>query len=926
MQSIVALDLETTGLDPTRDAVIEIGAVRFQGSRIEDTWQSLINPGRPVPPFVKQLTGIDDTMLVNAPRLSSVLDQLQDFVGDLPILGHNVGFDLSFLLQRGLFQNNPSIDTYDLASVLIPSAGRYRLDALANSLGVIPQQHHRALEDAQTTHQIYLRLIQLVQELPESLLEEIVLLGEDIEWGASWVFDEVIQDREVDFTKRSVLDLFPVVEEKAAEKLSPSDKVQALDPEEISAILEPAGPFAKKFKGYEYRSQQISMTQAIADAFSNSIHLMVEAGTGIGKSLAYLIPAFKWAELNGQRVVVSTNTINLQDQLSGQDIPTINRILGTDYRGAVLKGRRNYLCPRRLNAMRRLGPRTPDEMRVLAKILVWLSEGGSGDRNEINLIGDQEATIWWRLSAETEDCSSEVCSRFGGQSCPYFIARNAAEIAHVVIVNHALLLADIGTGNRVIPEYQYLIVDEAHHLESATTNGLRFSVSENNLKRSIDELGVSSPGYLHAIRNFGRHILPPDQFSTLDRMIQSTLQLARECSTLITDLFKTLDTFLLRQRDDQPIGLYGQQLRIQPSTRTLPDWGDIEVSWENLREPLISLIQIIMDISEGLMDFALDGDDAKEDLIVAIRSSARTLHDYFNQLDQMIFEPDPKMIYWLHISSQSQRIFIHAAPLEIGHLVEKHLWHEKESVILTSATLTTAGEFEYISQRLNAYDAETLPLGSPFDYESSTLLYLINDIPEPQERQNYQRTVERGLLNLCKATHGRTLVLFTSYDQLRRTARAITDPLAAEGIYVFEQGEGASRHALLETFRTTDQAVLLGTRSFWEGVDVPGPALSVLVITRLPFDVPSDPIVAARAETYEMPFDQYTVPEAILRFRQGFGRLIRTKSDRGVVTVFDRRILSKRYGAAFIDSLPHCTLRTGSMIHLPNTAARWIGD
>jgi DNA polymerase-3 subunit epsilon/ATP-dependent DNA helicase DinG len=653
---------------------------------------------------------------------------------------------------------------------------------------------------------------------------------------------------------------------------------------------------------------------------------MVEAGTGIGKSLAYLIPAFKWAELNGQRVVVSTNTINLQDQLSGQDIPTINRILGTNYRGAVLKGRRNYLCPRRLNAMRRLGPRTPDEMRVLAKILVWLSEGGSGDRNEINLIGDQEATIWWRLSAETEDCSSEVCSRFGGQSCPYFIARNAAEIAHVVIVNHALLLADIGTGNRVIPEYKYLIVDEAHHLESATTNGLSFSVSENNLKRSIDELGVSSPGYLHAIRNFGRHILPTDQFSTLDRMIQSTLQRARECSTLKSELFKTLDTFLLRQREDQPVGPYGQQLRIQPSTRTLPDWGDIEVSWENLREPLISLIQIIMDISEGLMDFALDGDDAKEDLIVAIRSSARTLHDYFNQLDQMIFEPDPKMIYWLHISSQSQRIFIHAAPLEIGHLVEKHLWHEKESVILTSATLTTGGEFEYISQRLNAYDAETLPLGSPFDYESSTLLYLINDIPEPQERQNYQRTVERGLLNLCKATRGRTLVLFTSYDQLRRTARAITDPLAAEGIYVFEQGEGASRHALLETFRTTDQAVLLGTRSFWEGVDVPGPALSVLVITRLPFDVPSDPIIAARAETYEMPFDQYTVPEAILRFRQGFGRLIRTKSDRGVVTVFDRRILSKRYGAAFIDSLPHCTLRTGSISHLPNTAARWIGD
>jgi len=373
MQSIVALDLETTGLDPTRDAVIEIGAVRFQGSRVEDTWQSLINPGRPVPPFVKQLTGIDDTMLVNAPRFTSVLSELQDFVGDLPILGHNVGFDLSFLLQQGLFQNNQPIDTYDLASVLIPSAGRYRLDALASSLGVIPQQRHRALEDAQTTHQVYLRLIQLVQELPESLLEEIVRHGEDIEWGASWVFDEVIGDKELDITQQSPIKLFPVTEEKPTQKLTPSDEPQPLDPEEISAILEPAGPFAKKFEGYEHRSQQISMIQAIAEAFSTSTHLLVEAGTGIGKSLAYLIPAFKWAETNGQRVVVSTNTINLQDQLNGQDIPTINRVLGTDYRGAVLKGRRNYICPRRLDAMRRLGPRTAEEMRILAKIMVWLN-------------------------------------------------------------------------------------------------------------------------------------------------------------------------------------------------------------------------------------------------------------------------------------------------------------------------------------------------------------------------------------------------------------------------------------------------------------------------------------------------------------------------------------------------------------------------
>jgi ATP-dependent DNA helicase DinG len=454
MQTIIALDIETTGLDPTRDAVIEVGLVRFQGARIEDTWQSLINPGRPLPPFIVQLTGIDDAMVANAPRITSILNELQEKVGDLPVLGHNVGFDISFLQQQGLFHKNQLIDTYDLASVLLPDAGRYRLDALASALGVVPQQRHRALEDASTTHQVYLRLCNKVQQLPKGLLEEIVHLGENIEWGAGWVFEEILNDLDIEVGQSTPTEIFPVAKPFVGSKLRPIETPEPLDPEEISAILEPGGPFAKKLPGYEFRSQQISMLQATADAFSSSKHLLVEAGTGIGKSLAYLIPAFEWAEKNGERVIVSTNTINLQDQLSHHDIPTINQILQTSYRGSVLKGRRNYLCPRRLNAARRLGPRSAEEMRVLAKILVWLAEGGSGDRNEINLIGDYESAIWARLSSETEDCSLEVCSRYGGNSCPYFIAHEAAETAHVVIVNHALLLADISTGNRVIPEFR----------------------------------------------------------------------------------------------------------------------------------------------------------------------------------------------------------------------------------------------------------------------------------------------------------------------------------------------------------------------------------------------------------------------------------------------------------------------------------------
>jgi len=246
---------------------------------------------------------------------------------------------------------------------------------------------------------------------------------------------------------------------------------------------------------------------------------------------------------------------------------------------------------------------------------------------------------------------------------------------------------------------------------------------------------------------------------------------------------------------------------------------------------------------------------------------------------------------------------------------------------MTSATLTTAGEFDYLKSRLNAGEAEEVAVGSPFNYETSTLLYLVNDIPEPNERIPYQKAVEKGLMDLCKTTHGRALVLFTSYNGvggLKPTAQAIRDPLARAGIEVYAQTDGSSRSTLLESFKRSNNAVLLGTKSFWEGVDVPGEALSVLVIVKLPFDVPTDPIIAARSETFERPFQEYNLPEAILKFRQGFGRLIRSKSDRGVVVIFDRRVLTKPYGRMFLDSLPACTVKNAPLAQLPREAARWI--
>jgi DNA polymerase-3 subunit epsilon/ATP-dependent DNA helicase DinG len=928
MKSLIAFDLETTGLDTARDAVIEIGAVHFRGDRIEDQFQTLINPGRPLEPVIVELTGLNDAMLASAPRIVDVLDEFEAFVGELPLLGHSVQFDLAFMQREGLFQDNEYLDTFDLASVLLPSSSRYNLRALAQELGIPVFESHRALEDAQTTRKVFLRLYEKALSIPGPILDEITRLGQEIEWGAGWVFDQAYETRLTDGEKftplsKSDVQLFPAPPKKISE-LKPSNSIEPLDVEELSAVFEPGGRFSETFEGYENRPQQISMARAVTKALNQSKHLLVEAGTGTGKSMAYLAPAYAWAAKNGQRVVISTNTLNLQDQLIHKGIPDLSIAIDENVRGAVLKGRGNYLCPRRFETLRRLGPRSTDEMRLIAKLLLWLAEGGPGDRTQLNLPRG-ESIVWSRLSADSEDCSMEVCAAQAGGRCPYYQARLGAEQAHLVIVNHALLLADIAVGSRVIPEYNYLIVDEAHHLESATTNGLSFSVTEAEVQRVFRDLGSRQRGLLRQILDLARRELPPEGAASVDRAISVIADRTTECTQHARLLFERIADFMLNQREGKAVSRYGQQVRIVASTRTLPDWEKVEFAWEDLRGPLGTMVQTLGTMSEDLESLVESGIQAAENLSVAARIARRSLSDVYTNLEGMIFEPDTSQIFWAEVSSRSERISLHVAPLEAGPLVEKHLWFQKEAIIMTSATLTTAGEFDYIRRRLYAHDAEELALGTPFDHETSTLLYLINDIPEPFERQRYQHALENGLLELFKATGGRALTLFTSYAHLQRTAQALAEPLSAAGIYLYEQSGGAARHTLLEGFRSSEHAVLFGTRSFWEGVDVPGQALSVLAIVRLPFDVPSDPIIAARAETYESPFQEYTVPEAILRFRQGFGRLIRTRSDRGIVAIFDRRILTKSYGRAFVDSLPRCTVRSGNLAGLPDAAERWLG-
>lgn len=928
---IVALDLETTGLNQYEDDIIEIGAASFRDGELLDTYQTLINPGRSIPERVTAITGIRSDDLIGCPTVREVLPDLRRFIGAHPVVAHNVEFDLGFLKRFDVATGNLALDTYDLASVLLPTAPRYTLNSLIGQLGLDLENAHRALDDAVAAGQLYWALWQRVLGLPLDTLREIAEAARELEWSAKPVFMAALAERSRTAltgapARRATIgagDLF-TPDRSPWRPLRPNFERRPLDVERLAGMIEAGGDMAAAFPNYEHRPQQVDMLRRVAEAFNSGGHLMVEAPTGVGKSMAYLIPAIAWATQNDERVVISTATINLQDQLLSRDLPMLRQALGIPFEAALVKGRGNYLCPRRLATLRRRGPTSVAELRMLAKVLVWLLDSETGDRGEISLRGYEEAAIWSRLSAEDEGCTLERCGEQMDGACPFYKARRRAESAHVLIVNHALLLADVQIGNRVLPEYRHLIVDEAHHLEDATTNGLSFQITQATLQRRLEDLGDVHKGLLGDVIRGTRGSVPPKHFAQIEEYVRIVATALGAMGHHTERYFEALRRFLESSGALRP-GEYSNQVRITPALRNQPDWAQVEAAWDTLAQFTLAISDAMNRLARGLAGLEQFDVLNFDDLLSSVGAAARHLEEMHVQLDAFSARPQENTIYWAQVDQDGTRLSVHAAPLHVGPLLEQYLWSTQDVVILTSATLRTGGTFEYVCDRLGASHVDSAVVGSPFDYEQSTLVYIPADMPDPTARRDeYQRAVERGLIELAAATGGRMLGLFTSYTQLRQTAQAIAPRLALGDITVFDQSDGTSRQALLDGFVRTERAVLLGTRSFWEGVDIPGDDLSVLVIVRLPFTVPSDPIFAARSELYENSFMQYAVPDAVLRFRQGFGRLIRTRTDRGIVALFDNRVITKRYGQVFLDSLPGCTVRRGPLAGLPGAAVEWL--
>ena len=710
---------------------------------------------------------------------------------------------------------------------------------------------------------------------------------------------------------------------------APRKKVE-LAPGDVAGLLGPDGPIARELGRYEDRPSQREMARLIAQLYSRGGVGLIEAGTGVGKSLGYLVPALRWAAESGERTVVSTNTITLQEQLTGKDLPFLETALSDQkVRFALLKGWRNYLCLLRLEQARLQGPALFDDgaSEELAMLEAWAER--TSDGSLADLPTPPRSEVWDEVAAEGDLCTRLRCPHF--EPCFVFKARRYAAQADVVVVNHHLLMADVAVRRAsqrwdeaaVLPAYKRLIIDEGHHLEDAAAAHLGQSVSRRGLDRLFSRLERRGKGLLPALeRALGRSsdLLSVASLDLVRARLVPSLDAAREKSALLCDL---LSGWVGNQRENV--------VRLTESFDDDPIWrAGLSAALEDLLAEVELLADGLRMVRERLETDAQRAEELAP-LLNEVRGVARRLQTSGEALRAALRPGNegPKRVRWLEMRGGEGNIGVTAVPLDLAPVLREDLFRRVETAIVTSATLAVGDGFQFMTKRLGlddeALEPLTASLASPFDYPRQAMLAIPSDFPAPNaDGAGHLRRTLGAAVDLVEFAGGGVFLLFTSHRDVKEAARTLREQGVGGRHLMLVHGE-APRDDLLRRFRDHGDAVLIGTASFWEGVDVPGRALRGLLLAKIPFRVPTEPITAAHCEALEAEgkdaFREYMIPHAALRLKQGFGRLIRTASDRGAVVICDSRVVTKSYGRRLIEGLPPAARIQGPWVMLRDELA-----
>ena len=930
-QRYVVVDLETTGNSPKKgDKIIQIAAVVIENNQIVDRYMSFVNPLQTIPLFIEQLTGITNEMVEEAPTFDEIVQDIHYLLKDSFFVAHNVYFDLSFLQEEfikcGYQFSGPVIDTVELSRMTFPTEKSYKLSDLSEVFKMDHENPHRADSDAEATALLFLHILEKISRLPIITLQQLSKLSRSFISDLEEILENILSEKLVHLDQQTNHEI-EIVRTLAIRKRTKDNGEVSSSTITKEELLELFSSKSDKLRTllplFNERTGQINMIKELVEALLSHQHVLIEAATGIGKTMAYLASAIYYSIHEKKPIVISTYTNNLQTQIMEQEIPILKQLLPVSFFATVLKGQRHYLCLQKFEQSLKEQDDNYDFILTKAQILIWLTETINGDLDELNLPSGGK-TMWGNLHV---DLSSFLSNPFHDY-CFYQQAKANSLKANLIITNHSMLLADLEREQKILPMYEEVIIDEAHHFHHVATEQLGIRFHYLDLHSLINQLGFThSQGLLKSFVNIRNKTKVSSEFYKIDVLLERLQEESHQ-------FFAGLHSYVIKQKKQSPLN--------RASYRYLPDKEDNR-TWNSLLELAKRLQFMLKDIvllmekeSLGIDEAYMMSKPIKEKIVLeSFIQSVSILYTYKDYFDFLFFDQDNSVVRWIEIDTKGAKnaVSIYAQPIEVNEYLADQFFSHLQSAILTSATLTTRDSFTYLLDTIGLSDfyPKQVQIDSPFHYENQVKMFIPSDMPNVNDVpiDEYSDAIAAHISTVAQITEGKLLVLFTSYEMLRKTYVMLKEDVTLEDFIIMGQGTGSgSRSKLTKNFRQFDKAILLGTSSFWEGVDFPRDQLKALMIVRLPFASPEEPKVAATCQHLESQginsFYHYSLPEAILRFKQGFGRLIRNENDKGILFILDNRILNTKYGKDFLSSIPKLEYEHKPMHHLTHAIDKWI--